>query len=70
MTQSHQIEVLLARIEGDSSFKACLDSKNDPITNLHGVASIAERDGDEGNLVGKIAEIKNGSKPAHLRSVI
>lgn len=50
---------LLARVDGDSSFKAFLGSENDLIQNIHGVAAVAELDGDEvGYLVGKVAEIK------------
>lgn len=50
---------LLGRCEGESSFKAFLGASEDLIKNIHGVAPVAELDGDEiGYLVGKIAEIK------------
>lgn len=50
---------LLARIEGETSFKAFLGAEADLIRNIHGVAAVAELDGDEvGFLVGRVAEIK------------
>ena len=50
---------LLGRCEGESSFKAFLGASEDLIKNIHGVAPVAELDGDEiGFLVGKVAEIK------------
>ena len=50
---------LLARVKGESAFKAFLGAEADLIRNIHGVASVAELDGDEvGYLVGKVAEIK------------
>ena len=50
---------VLGRCEGDSSFKAFLGASEDLIKNIHGVAPVAELDGDEiGYLVGKVAEIK------------
>ena len=50
---------LLARAEGDSAFKAFLGAEADLIRNIHGVASVAELDGDDvGYLIGKVAEIK------------
>lgn len=50
---------LLGRCDGDPSFKAFLGSSEDLLRNIHGIAPIAELDGDEiGYLVGKVAEIK------------
>ncbi|HYM89667.1 MAG TPA: hypothetical protein VES92_11200 [Nitrospiraceae bacterium] len=50
---------LLARVEGEASFKAFLGAEADLIRNIQGVAAVAELDGDEvGYLVGKVAEIK------------
>ena len=50
---------LLGRSDGDSSFKGFLGSSEDLIRNIHGVAPVAELDGDEvGFLVAKVAEIK------------
>lgn len=50
---------LLGRCEGEASFKAYLGASDDLIRNIHGVARVAEFDGDEvGYLVAKVAEIK------------
>jgi len=50
---------LLGRCEGEPSFKAFLGAADDLVKNIHGVAPVAELDGDElGYLVGKIAELK------------
>jgi hypothetical protein len=50
---------LLGRCEGEAAFKAFLGASEDLIKNIHGVALIAELDGDEiGFLVGKVVEIK------------
>ncbi len=50
---------LLGRCEGEASFKAFLGASADLLRNVHGVAGVAELDGDEvGYLVGKVAEIK------------
>ena len=50
---------MLGRCEGEASFKAFLGASEDLIKNIHGVAPVAELDGDEvGYLVGKVAEIK------------
>jgi hypothetical protein len=50
---------LLGRCDGDSSFKAFLGASEDLLKNIHGVAPVAELDGDEiGYLVGRVAEIK------------
>ena len=50
---------LLGRCKGESGFKAFLGASEDLLRNIHGVAPIAELDGDEiGYLVAKVAEIK------------
>jgi hypothetical protein len=50
---------LLGRCDGEAAFKAFLGASEDLIKNIHGVASVAELDGDEiGFLVAKVAEIK------------
>ena len=50
---------LLARVQGDSSFKAFLGAEADLIRNIHGLSAVAELDGDEiGYLLGKVAELK------------
>jgi hypothetical protein len=50
---------LLARTEGEISFKTFLGAESDLIRNIHGVTAVAELDGDEvGYLLGKVAEIK------------
>ncbi len=50
---------LLGRCDGESAFKAFLGASEDLLRNIHGVAPVAELDGDEiGYLVGKVAEIK------------
>jgi hypothetical protein len=50
---------LLGRCEGEASFRAFLGASEDLLRNIHGVAPIAELDGDEiGYLMGKVAEIK------------
>ena len=50
---------LLGRCEGEASFRAFLGAADDLVRNLHGVASVAELDGDEiGYLVARVAEIK------------
>ena len=50
---------LVGRLEGESEFKIFLGEADDLIKNIHGVASVAELDGDEaGYLVAKVAEIK------------
>jgi hypothetical protein len=49
----------LGRCHGQPSFSAFLGASEDLVRNVHGVANVAELDGDEvGYLVGKIAEIK------------
>jgi hypothetical protein len=50
---------LLGRCGGEAEFKAFLGEVEDLIRNIHGVALVAELDGDEvGYLVAKVAEIK------------
>jgi hypothetical protein len=50
---------LLGRCDGEAAFKAYLGASADLIRNIHGVAPIAELDGDEvGYLVAKVAEVK------------
>jgi hypothetical protein len=50
---------LLGRLDGEPSFKAFLGAAEDLIKNIHGLAPVAELDGDEvGYLVGRVAEIK------------
>lgn len=50
---------LLGRCDGESSFKVFLGASDDLIKNIHGVAAVAELDGDEiGYLVGRVAETK------------
>lgn len=54
---------LLGRRNGESSFKAFLGASADLLRNIHGVAPVAELDGDEiGYLVGKVAEIKRQAR--------
>lgn len=49
----------LGRCDGDSTHRIFLVSSKDLIQNIHGVAPVAELDGDEvGYLVTKVAEIK------------
>src|SRR5438046_2385831 len=50
---------VLGRCDGQPSFSAFLGASEDLLKNIHGVAKVAEQDGDEiGYLVAKIAEIK------------
>jgi hypothetical protein len=50
---------LLGRCDGEASFRAYLGASADLIKNIHGVAPVAELDGDEvGFLVAKVVEIK------------
>ena len=43
----------------ESAFKAFLGASADLLKNIHGVAPVAELDGDEiGYLVGRVAELK------------
>lgn len=51
--------LVLGRCDGEADFKAFLSEVDDLIRNIHGVAPVAELDGDEvGYLVAKVAEIK------------
>jgi hypothetical protein len=50
---------LLGRCDGQPGFSTFLGATADLLRNVHGVANVAELDGDElGYLLGKIAEIK------------
>lgn len=50
---------ILARVEGDVALKTFIGAEADLIRNVHGVAAVAELDGDElGFLLGRVAEIK------------
>ena len=50
---------MLGRCDGEEDFKVYLGEAGDVIKNIHGVAPIAELDGDEiGFLVAKVAELK------------
>lgn len=50
---------VLGRCEGEPSFSAFLGASQDLLKNIHGVAKVADLDGDElGYLVAKVAEIK------------
>jgi hypothetical protein len=50
---------LLARPTGEVSFRLFLGAEADLIRNIHGIAEVAELDGDElGYLLGRVAEIK------------
>jgi hypothetical protein len=50
---------LLGRCEGAVAIRTFLDTSDDLIKNIHGIASVAKLDGDElGYLMAKVAEIK------------
>jgi len=50
---------LLGRCDGEAGFTAFLGASEDLIKNIHGVAPVAELDGDEiGFQPGKVAAIK------------
>jgi hypothetical protein len=50
---------ILGRCDGQPGFSTFLGAAEDLIRNIHGVAPVADLDGDEvGYLVGKVAEIK------------
>jgi hypothetical protein len=50
---------LLAQTEGEIGFNLFLGAEADLLRNIHGVAEVAELDGDEvGYLLGRVAEIK------------
>jgi hypothetical protein len=42
---------LLGRCDGEAAFKAFLGASEDLIKNIHGVAPVAELDGDEVNFL-------------------
>ncbi len=51
--------MLLGRREGEPEFRGFLGSVDDLLRNIHGLAPVAELDGDElGYLVARVAEIK------------
>ena len=50
---------MIGRCDGQSGFSTFLGAEEDLIRNIHGVAPVAELDGDElGYLLGKVAEVK------------
>src|SRR5271169_6271767 len=50
---------MIGRSEGQAGFSTNLGAEEDRIRNIHGVAPVAELDGDEvGYLLGKVAEVK------------
>jgi hypothetical protein len=50
---------MLGRCDGEAAFKGYLGAPQDLIRNIHGVAPVAELDGDEvGYVAGKVAEVK------------
>jgi hypothetical protein len=51
---------VLARPAGEAAFKAFIGAEADLIRNIHGIAKVAELDGDEvGFLLGKVAAIQS-----------
>ena len=51
--------MLLGRCDGEPEFRGFLASVDDLVRNIHGLAPVAELDGDElGYLVARVAEIK------------
>jgi hypothetical protein len=51
--------MLLCRCEGEPEFRGFLGSVDDLLRNIHGLAPVAELDGDElGYLLARVAEIK------------
>lgn len=53
---------MVGRCEGQPGFSTFLGDSEDLIRNIHGVANVAELDGDEvGYLVAKVAEVKRQS---------
>jgi len=51
--------MLLGRCEGEPEFRGFIGSMDDLLRNIHGLAPVAELDGDElGYLVARVAEIK------------
>jgi hypothetical protein len=61
-TTPRMVEMVITpdhRSDGEATFKAFLGASEDLIKNIHGVAPVAELDGDEiGFLVAKVAEIR------------
>jgi len=61
-TTPQMVEMVITpdhRCDGEATFKAFLGASEDLIKNIHGVAPVAELDGDEiGFLVAKVIEIK------------
>jgi hypothetical protein len=54
---------MVGRCEGQPGFSTFLGAAEDLLKNIHGVAPVAELDGDEiGFLVAKVAEIKRHPK--------
>lgn len=50
---------LIGRCQNEASFSAFLGASEDLLRNIHGIAAVAELDGDElGYLLGRVAEIK------------
>jgi len=50
---------ILGRCEGQPGFSTFLGAADDLLRNVHGVAKVAELDGDElGYLLGRVAKIK------------
>ncbi len=50
---------VLGRCDGQPGFSTFVGATEDLLRNIHGVAPVAELDGDEvGYLLGKVAEIK------------
>ena len=51
---------VLARLDGDAGFMVFIGAEADLIRNIHGIAQVAELDGDEvGFLLGKVAAIQS-----------
>ena len=51
---------LLARPAGEATFKVFIGAEKDLLRNIHGIAKVAELDGDElGFLLGKVAETQH-----------
>ena len=49
----------MARVAGQTSHQTFLGAEEDLVRNIHGVAEVAELDGDEvGYLLGRVAKIK------------
>ena len=51
---------ILARVEGDAALKTFIGAEADLIKNIHGIADVAQLDGDElGYLLGAVAKLKS-----------